>query len=239
MDWKLWKYFETGPWFNTEKYPEWVMWVFMAGCVAWLIAYALMFVHARKTKTMDYPYVGQASSFAWEFWFGLGIVRVTDMGLFFQVLYLLWFVFDCFLVVMTWKYGMKQEVTASAKKSFHAKFVGSFIFWLAVWYPFMMVFDDPVGCFSGWVCNNVISTLFVFQKLKQPGWGRNRLVAICKFLGTLFCSIVVWTHYSSNTTLAVLAVTFALWDIVYIYLVFKGPKVGDPDPEPELAFSGT
>ncbi|MCP3927835.1 MAG: hypothetical protein GY705_01905 [Bacteroidetes bacterium] len=224
MDWKFLDYFKTGPWINTEDYSIPVLIIFMLGCIFWLVAYAKMFTHARRNHSMEYPYFGQASSFAWEFWFGLGIIKVTNMGLLFQVAYFLWFFFDIFLVVLTWKYGAKQDSTESAKKSFRFKFIASIVFWLIVWAPFMAMFDDPVGCFSGWLCNNVISILFVFQKLKMPHWGTSRWIAIWKFLGTLFCSIVVWTHFKENTTLVFLAITFGLWDLVYIYLVFKGPK---------------
>ncbi len=239
MNWKFLEYFKTGPWINSEDYSSPVMIIFLLGCIFWLIAYAEMYRHSRKYHSMEYPYFGQASSFAWEFWFGLGIIKVTNMGLLFQVAYFLWFFFDCFLVRETWKNGAKQEVTPSAKASFQFKFIASVVFWLIVWAPFMAQYDDPVGCYSGWLCNNVISILFVFQKLKMPHWGTNISIAILKFLGTLFCSIVVWTHFSANTTLAVLAITFAIWDLIFIYLVVTGPRSHEVAhhfaPEPAVA----
>ena len=117
MEWKFLEYLKTGPWLNESKYSGLVMIIFMIGCVLWLVAYAKMFFHSRKTHSMEYPYFGQASSFAWEFWFGLGIIKVTDMGAVFQIAYFLWFFFDCFLVRQTWKYGAAQDTTPTAKHS--------------------------------------------------------------------------------------------------------------------------
>lgn len=224
MNWKFWEYLHTGPWLNTEKYELWVIIIFFLGCMFWLVAYAAMYKRARKYNSLEYPYVGQASAYAWEIWFGLGIVSVTDMGLVLQIAYFLWFVFDTFLVRLIWKVGHNQMVTPSAKKTFRLQYLMAVAFWVVVWYPFMKYLDDPVGAFSGWVCNNALSIAFVTQKLKVPNWGTSRVVAIFKFLGTFFCSVVVWTHYSSNVTLAVLAVTFALFDLYFIYLVFTGPR---------------
>lgn len=223
MEWKFIEYLKTGPWINSEEYSSTVLIVFMIGCVLWLVAYAGMFVHAKKTKTIEYPYYAQANAFAWEIWFGLGIIKVTNMGAIFQVAYFLWFFFDCFLLYKIWTLGKKQEMTESGQKSFHFKYVLVFLFWLVLWYPFMMEYDDSVGAFSGWLCNNIISTLFIFQKLKDPKWGTSRLIAYAKFFGTACCSIVVWTHFYGNKTLVALVFLFAALDIIYIYLVHKGP----------------
>ena len=65
---------------------------------------------------------------------------------------------------------------------------------------------------------------FILQKVKQPEFGTNRWVAVLKLLGTGLCTSVVYYNYYENTTLVALCFIFALLDLVYIYMVFKGPK---------------
>lgn len=215
------------PWINTTKYSIPVLILFLLGCSFWGVVYAMIFKEARTKHTVEYPMMAMACAFGWEILMGLGIVRVTDMGKLFQFAYFLWFFFDCFIFYMMLKYGYKQIRSAQGQRMFTFLYFFCIAAWLVMWYPFMKSYDDPIGAYSGWVCNVVISSCFVFQKINNPAWGTNRWIAILKFLGTGSCSAVVFGNYYDNPTLVACVFVFSAFDLVYIYLVFKGPKTDE------------
>lgn len=225
--------FQRSPWINTEKYSTLVLVCFLTGCALWGVVYGIIFKEGAKYKFVEYPVMAMACAFGWEILMGLGIVRVTDMGKLFQLAYFLWFFMDCFIFYVMLKYGWKQMNSALGQRMFKFIYIFSIASWLALWFPFMKEYDDPIGAYSGWVCNVVISSCFVFQKLKEPNWGCNRWIAVLKFMGTGLCSAVVFGNYYMNHTLVACVFVFSAFDLVYIYLVFTGPKTGDVNPVPD------
>lgn len=229
---------KTGPLLNTDHYSMTVLIVFLIGCLLWVVVYGAMFHKAFKYKTMEYPLMAMACAYGWEIWLGLGIIKTTDMGTLLQFSYFLWFFGDCFILYMMFKYAYKQSATKAGQKSFNFRYVLAILVWVVIWYPFMNEYDDVVGAFSGWICNVVISLAFVFQKLKMPEWGTSRVIAVFKFLGTGLCSIIVFTHFMSNHTLVACVFVFASLDLVYIYLVFTGPKEKEVNAKLEAELVG-
>jgi len=210
--------------FNTEKYSDFVLITFCAGCYLWAIVYIIVLRDVIKKKNADVPIMAVAGNFAWEFYWGLGIFMKTDMGSVLQWAYFIWFFLDCFIVYSTFKYGWKQDVVPSEKKDHIFVTALCILLWGAILYFFIPQYDDHIGAYTGWIVNVNISMAFVLQKVKQPGFGTNRWVAVLKFLGTGLCTTVVFINLYQNTTLVALCFIFAVLDIIYIYMVFTGPK---------------
>lgn len=210
--------------FNTAKYSDFVLITFLAGCLLWAVVYIIVIRDIVKRKDVGIPIIAVAGNFAWEFFWGLGIFMKTDMGAAFQWSYFVWFFLDCFIVYATFKYGWKQDIDASEKRNHVFITALCILVWAAILYFFIPQFDDHIGAFTGWIVNVNMSLAFVLQKVKQPNFGTNRLVAVLKLMGTGLCTTVVYYNLSENTTLVALCFIFAILDLVYIYMVFNGPK---------------
>jgi hypothetical protein len=214
-------------WINNKDYTFFALITFGAGCYLWAIVYGIVIYDIFKKKRADSPFGAIAACIAWEFWWGLGF-RQTDMGAVLQLSYFIWFFLDCFIVYSAFRYGWKQSITVGGIKN-HVPMMALFtITWGVIFYFFIvqMKQDDKIGAWSGWIVNVYMSILYCVQKIKQPTFGTNRWVAVLKFLATGLCTGVVFDtpYLYANKTLVALCFIFAAFDIMYIYLVFTGPK---------------
>jgi hypothetical protein len=211
---------------NTTDYTTFELVTFGIGCYMWAIVYGIVIYDIFKRKRVDIPVLAVCGNIAWEFWWGL-IFR-TNMGPLLQWSYAIWFFLDLIIVYGAFKYGAKQEVTNQRK--YHWLIMISVIAsWTVIFGFFIPRFDDNIGAFTGWILNTMMSIGFVMLKTENPQFGTNRWVAVCKFLGTGMCNFVCFSSPSLNwnKTLLSLCIIFAIFDLVYIYLVFTGPKAGE------------
>lgn len=209
---------------NTKDYTAFELITFGIGCYMWAVVYVIAIKDMIKKKTVDIPVLAICGNVAWEFYWGL--IYKTNMGPLLQWSYAIWFFLDLGIVYFAYKYGAKQEPIVSARK-YHPFIMTSVIAsWMVIFGFFIPRFDDNIGAFTGWILNTIMSIGFVIQKTRQPEFGTNRWVAICKFLGTGLCTFVCFSNASLNwnKTLLSLCVIFAIFDIIYIYMVFTGPK---------------
>lgn len=208
---------------NTIDYTTFSLITFGAGCLVWGVVYLIIIREVVKFKILEIPAAAVCGCFAWEI--NWGLIYHTDMGKLFQWAYFMWFFLDCFIVYSMLRYGVKQVLIDRAKKYF----VPSAITYLAIWFVIFYFFigekyDDSFGALSGYLINVHMSLLYLNQKIKQPEFGTSRSVAIGKFLGTGLCTFACFQRFPDHKLLISSIIIFALIDIVYIYLVFKGPK---------------
>jgi len=209
---------------NTKDYTAFELITFGIGCYLWAIVYGFVIYDVFKYKRADIPVLAVCGNVAWEFYWGL--IYKTNMGPLLQWAYAIWFFLDLLIVYGAFRYGSKQETVAPARKYNTVIMISVTASWMVIFYFFIPRFDDNIGAFTGWILNTIMSIGFVLQKIRQPEFGTNRLVAVCKFLGTGLCNFVCFTSPSLNwnKTLLALCIIFAIFDLIYIYLVFTGPK---------------
>lgn len=221
----------TSPWLNTKDYSTFVLAAFGTGCFVWVFVYIIVIRDIIKKKIVNIPSSAICCNFAWEFYWGLEVFKHTDMGVLFQVAYFLWFFFDLFIVYSMFKYGWKQYPEA-VQKTHVLNMAVVLTTWMVIFYFFMPTIDDKIGAFSGWIVNVYMSVLFVYHKMRQPHFNPNTLstniVAIGKFIGTGLCTSVVYYHFYNNKTLVALCFIFAIYDIIFIAMVWRGPKTHEP-----------
>jgi hypothetical protein len=212
------------PILNTTDYSTLELITFGIGCYMWAMVYFIVIRDIIKKKSVDIPVLAIAGNIAWEFYWGFWFR--TNMGLVLQWSYAIWFLLDCYIVYAAFKYGSKQEPILAARKYHTFIFASAIAAWLVIFYFFIPQFDDNIGAYSGWILNTMMSFGFILQKVQQPSFGTNRLVAVCKFLGTGFCVPVcfIQPELNKNHVLLSLCILFAIFDLIYIYLVFTGPK---------------
>jgi hypothetical protein len=162
------------------------------------------------------------------------------MGSLLQWSYFIWWFTDILIVVAVFMYGWKQSISVDGRKYHLVSTFVIFAMWNVLFCFFIREWDDKIGAFSGWIDNVNMSVLFCVLKLKLPSFGTNRWVAVLKFMATGLCTGVVFDTpwLFENKTLVALCFVFAAFDLMYIYLVFKGPKhsqVSDSYVPPVLA----
>jgi len=209
---------------NTTDYTTFELVTFGIGCYMWAIVYGFVIYDIFKYKRADIPVLAVCGNVAWEFYWGL--IYKTNMGPILQWSYMIWFFLDLLIVYGAFRYGAKQEPVVAARKYNTFIMISVIAAWMVIFRFFIPRFDDNIGAFTGWILNTIMSIGFVLQKMRQPEFGTNRLVAVCKFLGTGLCNFVCFSSPSLNwnKTLLSLCIIFAIFDLIYIYLVFTGPK---------------
>jgi hypothetical protein len=210
------------PLVNTKDYSLFVLITFGIGCYMWAMVYGVVIYDIIKKKRVDTPVGAVCACFAWEFWWGL--FYRTDMGSILQWSYAIWFLMDCFILYAAFRYGAAQATTDSERKYHIPRMIVMLATWMVIMGYFIPAYDDRIGAYTGWIINTVLSIAFCVQKLKQPTFGTNRFVAISKFMATALCTTVCFTYFYENKTLISLCFIFASFDLMYIYLVFTGPK---------------
>lgn len=220
--------FGSDPWINLKDYTPFVLITFGLGCLLWAVVYIIVIRDIIKTKRIDIPNAAICCNFAWEIYWGL--FYHTNMGRLFEWAYFIWFFLDMFIVYSMFKYGASQAITSGTKKLHIPAMAIILTMWLVIFHFEIPQYDDPVGALSGWIVNVYMSVLFCYLKIRTPEFGLNRLVAVGKFLGTGFCTSVVFVNFYANKTLVALCFIFAAFDLIYIYLVFTGPKAADVHP---------
>ncbi len=208
---------------NLTDYTMFSIVTFLAGCLVWGVVYIAIIRDVIKTKLLGIPAAAVCGCFAWEI--NWGLIYHTDMGNLFQWMYFMWFFLDCFIVFCMFRYGKKQIVIEGVKKYFVVSAASYLAIWFVIFYLFIGEgYDDSFGALTGYLINIHMSLFYVAQKLKQPEFGTSRLVAVGKFIGTGLCTFACFQRYPDHKLLMASIIIFALIDIVYIIMVYKGPK---------------
>jgi len=212
--------FDIWSWFNL---------VGMAGCICWVIAYALIVRTSYRDKANGLPMVAVALNFSWEllasFWFPnpVALWHAFDR---------IWLAVDVVIVVQTLLYGKAFQRIPEIRERFYLIFALAVIAGFIGQYTFVADYPDRLGLVIAFGINLVMSILFVLMFLDRQGdrRGISKGGAVFKMLGTLGTSIEChWVVYMIDTELGgigfltFLCVSIFLVDCLYIALVWRRP----------------
>lgn len=168
----------------------------------WTISYVLIIYRGVKDKTYGMPMLVLCSNLVWEFmqsFMGTPIVSVgsafemTRQPIFMRVVNAIWFLFDCGILYLLFKYGKGefQKFHPGAPKWAFVPvaflfMLLSFLFYAACVYEW----GDYNGIFGAYV-DNVFISLFYIRMLWRRGNadGQSMWIGLTKFLGT-FCTFI-------------------------------------------------
>jgi hypothetical protein len=210
------------PWFNTTDYFPWQIAMFIIGSVLWLVSYADIIYTIRKHKMLVIPYGTVLTNYGWEI--SAAIFFLPDMGKALVVGYWAWMLFDTYIFMSTFKYAAQQCLIEPIRQ--HIKpylFIGILISF-AIQCTFMREYDLPMAPISANIINVYMSIAFIYL-IYIPGQKNSLLTAWTKFLGTAIINVMFYTKYSDNYTLMTLAVSCAVFDILYIAMIYKSRRV--------------
>ena len=207
------------PWFNTKEYTVLQIVLFTAGAVLWVAAYINTIYWIRKKQTLDIPAIAITLNFGCEV--VTGIFFVPNMGIALVIAYWAWMVLDAYIIFSLYRYGYKQMRVDFFKQSFHKLLVVGLIVSFIVQCTFIVKYDLPMAPLDSYVINLVMSICFIYMFF-IPGYeGNRKLTGWTKFLGTGIISVMFQSKYPDNYFLTSLYVFCALFDIYYLYLLYK------------------
>ncbi len=216
----LFQYLQTShPWFNTVDYtvPQIVM--FTTGAVLWVAAYINTIIWIRKKEVLDIPAIAITLNFGCEI--TTAIFFVPNMGHALVIAYWAWMVLDAYIIYSLYRFGYKQMRVDFFKQNFHKFLILGLLVSFIVQCTFIVQYDLPMAPLDSYIINLVMSICFIYMFF-IPGYeGNRKLTGWTKFLGTGIISIMFQTKYPDNYFLTSLYVFCAVFDIYYLYLLYK------------------
>jgi hypothetical protein len=206
------------PWFNTEAYHPWQIAMFLIGTLLWLVSYIDIITNIRKKQQLAIPYGTVLTNYGWEI--SAAIFFVPDMGKALVLGYWLWMIFDTYIFASTFKYAFKQSLIPQIRDHIKWYLIAGILVSFSTQVTFMVRYDLPMAPISANIINVYMSIAFIYL-LYIPGQLNTKLTAWTKFLGTAIINIMFFTKYPGNWHLVTLAVSCAVFDILYIVLLNK------------------
>lgn len=219
--------------------------LFAVGCLMWVVVYGIYAVRAVRKLPIAMPVIAACANFGWEIVWSF-VPPDTDMGIFYVYLYRAWFVLDVFIFIGILRYGTWQIHTESIRRYRYPIFVITCLFFFLL-FAFMKTstvlgvdmpagFDMPIGANSAYICQMLISALFVWMFVKSSPYERNffsETVTWLRTIGTGLNDVVMFIHYPDNHFLHVMAVSSFLLDLFFIFLFYRLPREKGPLPKLE------
>ena len=97
------------PLLNLKDYTPFELFLFVGGCLLWVVVYVIYIINGKKYKFIEMPVFAASGNIGWEFtWSWL---HRTDMGLLLVWTYRAWFFLDVFIFSDVLRHGRKQVTT--------------------------------------------------------------------------------------------------------------------------------
>ena len=194
--------------------------ILVAGGVFWILTYIFIISKGFKDKTYGMPLIALCANISWEFIFSFIFPHMPPQ-LFINYL---WFGLDSIIVIQFLKYGKKEFLYLSSKRLYSI-----FLVLLGAEFSIILVngitIGEYKGVYSAFGQNLVMSILFIIMLFKRNSLrGQSIYIAIFKMLGTALTSLHYYMYEpitQSSLILPSLFVSIFIFDIVYIYLVFR------------------
>ena len=217
----IFEYFQSPhPWFNTVDYTVPQIVLFTTGAVLWVAAYINTIYWIVKKQTLDIPAIAITLNFGCEI--TTAIFFVPNMGNALVLAYWAWLVLDAYIIYSLYHYGYKQMRVDFFKQNFHKFLIAGLVVSFFVQCSFILRYDLPMAPLDSYVINLVMSICFIYMYFIQGYQGNSKLTGWAKFLGTGIISVMFYSKYPDNYFLSSLYIFCALFDIYYLYLLYKG-----------------
>ena len=225
--------------------------------IFWTIVYIDIIYRGFKDKTCGMPLLVLGLNWSWEFIFAFMGEPFFHEGSFFCVTQqtpvqrgvdAVWFLFDCVILYLKFKYGRDEynkALPGFGRKMFvpYILFI-IFISFQAVWF-ISMELEDHQGAYAAYQQNIFISALYIPMLMRKGSTdGQSMVIAICKCLGTLAPDVLggivlirsygvpVFKFLEMETMpyMKLLIGSCLMFDIIYIISLYKTFKKEGKNP---------
>lgn len=168
----------------------------------WTICYVLIIYRGFKDKTYGMPLLVLCSNLVWEFMLGFMGDPIVDVGsafemsrhpLYLRIIDVVWFLFDCGILYLAFKYGKKEFVKyyPYAPKWAFVPVIFTYMFLSFLFYAVCVYeWGDYNGIYGAYLDNVLISAFFIRMLWKRDNAaGQSMWIGLTKFLGTFFTFI--------------------------------------------------
>ncbi len=237
---------------------SWLLTTAMLSGVFWLLAYILIIYRGFKDKSYGMPIVALCGNLAWEIIFGLGIETGCPASwsscpaTVIQVRNFIWMLFDLIILYTVLKFGRKYFTHPMVKKYFTWIVLGGVVVALLVIYTVVQEFwiQNQWGVvvngqvpdflplkiqggsyYTGFGLNFMMSLLFMTMLLGRGNVdGQSFYIAANKWLGSLAAFGFMLADGIQTPVVVVLYTFVFLWDVAYMWLVFRRSKQAGFNP---------
>lgn len=164
----------------------------------WAIAYFAIIYRGFRDKSYGMPAIALVANLSWESIYGFVLDPLGDHIHLLSI--------PCFLIdlVIAWQvlaYGPKDFSSPLVRRYFRPTVCAGVAVAFPVTYLAFLEFDDPLGEYTGFGINFMMSMLFVAMLLRRDGVaGQSMYVAVSKWLGTLFAWIATALTVTTSET---------------------------------------
>ncbi len=206
------------PWFDTGNYAPYQIALFLIGALLWVATYIDTIRDVTRKQTINIPLIAICLNFGYEV--TTSFTFVPNMGKALVMAYWAWMLLDIFIVISMFRYGYKQIRVDYFVKHLTPFLILGIAAGFFTQFFFIPQYDLPMAPLAGYIINLIMSVCFVYLVF-IPGYEGNSLVtAWTKFLGTGLISIMFLTKYPENHFLTSLYIFTAIFDLIYIYLLY-------------------
>lgn len=223
------------PWhdlLNLEKYTVPELFLFCGGCFMWVFIYMVYVRQIFKKQYIEMPTLAACGNVGWELVWGWRFQ--TDMGILMVWCYRAWFFIDLIILYGVLRYGWKQIASPNLRKHFVPTHVVLTFAWIGFYWLFVLSgLDTPIGATSAFICNLVISSLYIALILGRSDLSKlSWTIAWLKMIGTGTNTIFMNIHpeYADNYFLHYISILTTTLDCIYIYLFWRMRKAGELAP---------
>ncbi|WP_275466185.1 hypothetical protein [Streptomyces noursei] len=220
----------------------------------WMVAYVAIIYRGFRDKTYGMPLAALGANLSWE---AIYSFFLDPMGDHIHALSIPCFFMDLVIAWQVFKYGSRDRTaTPFARRYFKALFCAAVVIAFPLVYLAFYEFHDPLGEYTGFGINFMMSFLFVAMLTRREGVaGQSLYVAVSKWLGTLFAYLAtgltvttskshpmpdsLWsfvtgtvtsTSYPLTPLISVLYLVVFLVDVLYIALLYARLKEAGISP---------
>lgn len=166
--------------------------------IFWVIAYFGIIWRGFKDRTFGMPIAALAANLSWEAMYSFAI---DPLGDYLHILSIPCFFVDLVIAWQCFTWGARDFAHPFIRRNFKLLFAGA----IAIAYPMLYYafyeFRDPLGEYTGFGINLMMSILFVAMLLRRDSVaGQSMYIAIAKWLGTLLAYLA--TAVQATTTMA-------------------------------------
>jgi hypothetical protein len=153
----------------------------------WVIAYFAIIWRGFKDRTFGMPIAALAANISWEAMYSFAI---DPLGDYLHILSIPCFFIDLVIAWQCLTWGAKDFAHPFVKRNFKMLFAGAIAIAYPVLYYAFYEFKDPLGEYTGFGINLMMSILFVAMLLRRDTVaGQSMYIAISKWLGTLMAYV--------------------------------------------------
>src|SRR6185312_2108371 len=219
----VFEYFkEPQPWINLTDYTLWQVIMFFIGSVMWLICYVDTIIDIRKKQTLNIPIGCVVTNYGWEL--AASTVFLPNMGKLLVFAYWGWALFDTYIFISTFKYGYKQCMINFFKSKITWFLAIGIVISFVTQATFMVQYDIPMAPVSGDIINLYTSLAFLYLLTIPDYQGNSLITGWSKFLGTGIINLMFALKYPTNYFLISIGIACAIFDVLYIVLLYKKRK---------------